>query len=155
MDGLMLARHIAEAASFFDTARSALTTDQHEAGTHVEHLHAAAQILAGDKVGEIYTPDGSFKSRTRYGALVQFGVFAPLNLVHWREADGDVSLAVELYEGAMGLHLHPTPTECRELAAALKQLADDADASAAQARDELSSVISLQQAAGQCVCGMV
>lgn len=55
---LILARHIADAAAFFDSTRSTLPErDKAEASRHVDCLHAAAQRLAGERQHEIYSPE--------------------------------------------------------------------------------------------------
>lgn len=147
---LMLAKHIASAASFFDMSSCTAPADQEESRWHVQHLHDAAQILAGDQGVEIYTQDdGHFEIGAHHRTGIQCDIFdnTPLVLDHWREEDGRVRIAIALDISSFRLQLSPTPTQCRELAAALKQLADDAEASAAQHTD----TISLSQTAGQCV----
>lgn len=151
MDKLMLAGHIADAASFFDTVSGDLPV---EARAHVGRLHDAAQIMAGDRVGDIYTPeDGNFKMGEHYVKTVPFGRHAeyPLRLGHWRDGGGELFITFSMQCGAIIMQLAPSPTQCRALAAALKQLAEDAESSAAQALHEQSAAISVQQAAGLCI----
>lgn len=135
---LLLARRIADAASFFDTARAALApSDKVEAEKHIEHLHDAAQVLAGDLNVTIYQPDGvPFETGKQYITKFFFeNLSDPLELIHLREQSGTVNTFIVLLMGALRLPLPlclSSPTELRQLALALKQLADDAEDSAMQ-----------------------
>lgn len=127
---------VADAATFFDTARATLAEcDREVAGRHVEHLHDAAQVLFGDRNAEVYAPEGiPFEQGKRYRA--EFALVNhkdPLDLIHWRESRGIVNTAIVFEIDGLRRAIFPgSPTELRLLAVALKQLADDAEDSAAQ-----------------------
>lgn len=129
-------QRIADAAMFFDTARAALAErDKTEAGQHVEHLHDAAQILFGDRNAEMYMPEGiPFEQEKHY--RTDFPLESHKNalvLIHWREVGGIVNTNIVFEsDGFRRANFQSNPTELRMLAVALKQLADDAEDSAAQ-----------------------
>lgn len=52
------ARHIADAAAFFDHMKNLLpdVDDKIEAAQHVDRLHTIAELYAGDRSAEIYKP---------------------------------------------------------------------------------------------------
>lgn len=143
MDTFALARRVSDAASFFDTARGALAErERAEASLHVERLHEAAQLLAGERTPDLYMPeDATFVTDEHYSTDVSCG--APLNLSHWRNDKGQVSLCISSSARPFMMYLHTTATECRSLSAALKQLADDAEASAEQYKLEPRPALSV------------
>lgn len=133
---MQIGGRIADAAMFFDTTCAALAEcDRAQAGQHVEHLHDAAQVLLGDRNAEVYAPEGiPFEQGKRYHA--EFALVNhkdPLDLIHWRESRGIVNTAIMFETDGLRRAIFPgSPTELRLLAVALKQLADDAEDSAAQ-----------------------
>lgn len=141
---LAIVRRIADAACFLDSTRTAFPErDQAEAEQHAEHLHDAAQIIAGEDNPQIYPPDDAeFKQNQSYTTHLVINR-ANLELTHWRSQQGGPHLRLDICAHPMTLTIIPTTTELRELAAALKQLADDAEASAAQVMRE--AVISIAE----------
>lgn len=130
-----MARRLADAATFIDENRAQLSASaQEEASKHTDHLHDAAKIISGDRCAELYIPEETeFVQDEHYRSIVAIDRSSTgLNFSHWRKNNGEVALCIYMGSGAMDMRLYPSPTECRALAAALKQLADDAEASAAQ-----------------------
>lgn len=131
------ARRIGDAAAFFDAVRAALPErDKAEAEQHVEHLHDVAQILAGENCPAHYAPeDGAFEPNTNYPTNLVINR-SDLELLHWRDHNGQVRAMLNINAHPMSITLFLKPTECRTFAAGLKQLADDYEASAAQATQQ-------------------
>lgn len=142
---LALIRRVADAAYFFDGVRATLPErDKEKAEQHVEHLHDAAQILAGDDNPQIYPPDDAeFNDDEHYNTHLLINR-SSIELSHWRRKDtpyGAVSTGIVICSHPLAMRIFPTPTELRQLAVALKQLADDAEASAAQVEQEAPASI--------------
>lgn len=137
-DAFAMAGHIATIACFFDTARASLQErDKITAGEHTEHLHEIAQILAGDRNTEIYSPDETeFEQGVHYITNLIVNN-SHLKLTHHRDQQGKVRLCIQMDAHPMRLTLYPQITEVRAFMAALKQLANDAEAHAAQAMHEV------------------
>lgn len=119
----------------------------------VESLHDIAQLLAGDQNLQVYSPNDEpqFLPEREYFTEVNFGKTKhfPFKLSHYRASNGIMFVGVQVVAHPFALDIWPTPAQCRELAMALKQLADDAEASASQ---HIQPSIELEDAARQCTC---
>lgn len=139
MNHLKLATLIAECASHFDAASSKLPLEmQRESELHVELLHDAAALLAGEDVSKVYCPEDLI----RYAPLVQYQKTASLGgetvgLCHNRDIAGNVTAMITVGTGAFNLALFSSAQQLREFILALRELVDECDASAAQHIDLL------------------
>ncbi len=135
---LTMANRIADAACFIDSELkfSLPIARRAAANEHAQHLHDAAQVLAGDRAAKAYPPDDcNFEQGKHYTSNVLAG-HTVFDLTHWRDSDGQVIINFAAQAHPMRMSIYPTVTELRALAIGLKQLADDAEASAEQVHQE-------------------
>ena len=145
-----MAKKIANAASFFDVARRGMNdSDREEANVAVEALHSCAHMLAGERNAEIYSPmESEFKPEEHYRTTVSIKHNnCTVAFSQWRngigyewQPIGNVTGIFTIHSGPFGLQAAVSPTEARQLAAALQQLADDMEASTAQGQRELATM---------------
>lgn len=149
MQNVKHATMLAKAASFFDDQFNGMPPEyKGEVIKHIENLHDIAGIMAGEEIAQVYNSEElqRFTVDAQYANAISFGG-EELALVHQRNRAGQVNTIMVISTGAFNLALFASPQKVRELILALRQLADECDASAAQHTD----TIRIQQAAGLCV----
>lgn len=139
MNNIKLAKLIAESAGHFDAICCRLPDElKCEAALHVELLHDAASLLAGDDITQVYHPEDliHYAPMVQYQQTIGFGGES-IGLCHSRNVAGDVTASMIVSTGPFSLALFATPHKVREFILALRELVDECDASAAQHIDPL------------------
>lgn len=141
-----LAKKVADAASHLDFAKSIsfmAPEDRADAERHINTLHTVAQLLAGPRNAELYSPEVKKfqvdKHYKKHIPIIRDDI--ELQVTQWRrEGDHEAYGCITVNKYVFNLHISITPTEARQIAMALMDTADDMEASAAQFQREQAEI---------------